>query len=58
MLNVALSHLRDLATPGHLVIELEVDASADDPIEKVRLQQLVLECLEEPGVRHRVEWVD
>ncbi len=58
VLNVALSHLRDLATPGHLVIELEVDASADDPIEKVRLQQLVLECLEEPGVRHRVEWVD
>ena len=57
-LNVALSHLRDLATPGHLVIKLDVDAAADDPIEKVRLQQLVLECLEEPGVAHTVEWVD
>ncbi len=57
-LNVALSHLRDLATPGHLVIELDVDAAAEDPIAKVRLQQLVLECLEEPGVPHTVEWVD
>ena len=59
MLNVALSHLRDLVMPGRLTIALEVDASGNDTIDRVRLQQLVLERLEEdPDVRHRIEWVD
>lgn len=58
MLNVTLSNLRDLVAPGSLRIELSVDArSANGPIDRVRLQQLVLERLEEdPDIDLHIDW--